>query len=133
MKQIAVIGFKKIECFCYWAKYKMGFELENREHKNVWINKKEQMRYIGIFDAQDFIGRHFDDYIEVDEVRLDLYERLNKKPRTNFDKITESVDAFIKWVLDTYHSVPEQIPCKTSCNNDCEECFKKWLQKEIEE
>lgn len=54
------------------------------------------------------------------------------KPRTNFDRITESEDAFVKWVLDTYNSVPEQIPCHASCKSDCGECFKKWLQKECE-
>lgn len=35
-------------------------------------------------------------------------------------------------VLDTYHSVPEQIPCSASCNKDCGECFKEWLQEECE-
>lgn len=61
-------------------------------------------------------------------VKLDL----PKLPRTNFDRITESVDSFVKWVLDNYHSVPEQFPCQTSCNKDCGECFKEWLQNEIE-
>lgn len=52
--------------------------------------------------------------------------------KTNFDRITESEEAFVKWVLDNYHSVPEQFPCQTSCNNDCGECFKEWLQKECD-
>lgn len=57
---------------------------------------------------------------------------MDKKPQTNFDKITESVESFVEWVLDNYHSVPEQLPCTKSCNGDCGECFKEWLQKECE-
>ena len=52
--------------------------------------------------------------------------------KTNFDRITENVDVFIKWVLDTYNGVPAQMPCGTSCNKECGECFKEWLQKECE-
>ena len=55
------------------------------------------------------------------------------KPKcTNFDKITESAESFVEWVLNNYYSVPEHVPCKSSCNKDCGECFKKWLQKECE-
>jgi hypothetical protein len=138
MKQIAVIGFKKIECFCYWAKYKMGFELENRERKNVWINEKEQIRYIGVFDEQDLIGRHFDDYIEVDEVRLDLYIRIKPKSRTNFNKITESVESLAKWLCENYGvMMPECVPCKATinevCEFQCEDCLIEWLKKEIKD
>lgn len=135
MKQIAVIGFKKMESFCYWAKYKMGFELENREHRNVWIYKQEQIRYIGIFDEKDLIGRHFDHYVEVDEVRLELYKRIKIKPQTNFDKITHNVDSFCDWVFESYKNAPENVPCmvencETTNRIDCKKCFKEWLQKE---
>lgn len=57
---------------------------------------------------------------------------IDNKPRTNFDKITESADTFVKWVLDNYHSVPENFPCQPMCSNDCGECFKEWLSKECE-
>ena len=58
---------------------------------------------------------------------------IDNKPKTNFDRITENEETFVKWVLDNYHSVPEHFPCQTSCNNDCGECFKEWLQKESEQ
>ena len=54
------------------------------------------------------------------------------KPPTNFDKITQNVDSFIKWVLDNYNSVPPTLDCKASCNKDCGECFKKWLLQDAE-
>jgi hypothetical protein len=62
-----------------------------------------------------------------------IKDKLKQKPRTNFDRITESEQAFVKWVLDNYYSVPKFFPCETKCNGDCEECFIEWLQKEIEE
>ncbi|MEE1280047.1 MAG: hypothetical protein UHH95_04340 [Oscillospiraceae bacterium] len=62
----------------------------------------------------------------------DEYECKYYKPHTNFDRITENEETFVKWVLDNYHSVPEHFHCQTSCNNDCGECFKEWLQKECE-
>lgn len=61
------------------------------------------------------------------------YALKKPKPRTNFDRITESEQAFVKWVLDNYYSVPKFFPCETKCNGDCEECFIEWLNKEIEE
>jgi hypothetical protein len=129
MKQIAVIGFKKMESFCYWAKYKMGFELENREHRNVWIYKQEQIRYIGIFDEKDLIGRHFDHYVEVDEVRLELYKRIKIKPQTNFDKITQNEEALAEFLSYDWCPKGYKIICESK---DCKECIKEWLQKESE-
>lgn len=131
MKQIAVIGFKKMESFCYWAKYKMGFELENREHRNVWIYKQEQIRYIGIFDEKDLIGRHFDHYVEVDEVRLELYKRIKIKPQTNFDKITQSVESLAEY-MDNYRWCPYFSNSTCDSEIECKECIKEWLQKESE-
>lgn len=55
-----------------------------------------------------------------------------KKPPTNFDKITQNVDSFVKWVLDNYNSVPAELNCETSCNKDCGECFKNWLLQAAE-
>lgn len=57
---------------------------------------------------------------------------MDKKPPTNFDKIMQNVDSFIKWVLDNYNSVPPGLNCETSCNKDCGECFKKWLLQDAE-
>lgn len=62
--------------------------------------------------------------------RCTVHNCVDRTKPTSFDKITESVESFVEWVLDTYHCVPEQIPCKPSCNNDCGECFKNWLQRE---
>lgn len=63
---------------------------------------------------------------------IDKLANMLEIKKTNFDRITASVESFVKWALDNYHSVPEHFPCQTSCNNDCGECFKKWLQKECE-
>lgn len=62
-------------------------------------------------------------------------DNLPKLPRTNFDKITESVESFVKWIYSQYGGSPPDMPCKeTSCENpNCKECFKEWLQKECEE
>lgn len=67
---------------------------------------------------------------------LDFDDSLRNEARpyndTNFDKITQNVDSFIKWVLDNYNSVPPALNCETSCNKDCGECFKKWLLQDAE-
>jgi hypothetical protein len=120
-----------MESFCYWAKHKMVFELENREHKNVWIDEKEQIRYIGVFDGQDLMGRHFDDYIEVDEVRIDLYRRIKPKPRTNFDKITESVESLAE-IMDNYSWCPYFSNSTCDREIECTECIKEWLREEAD-
>ena len=80
------------------------------------ICNKSNCNHCKIFDKTG--GR----YIEVDE---------NRKP-TNFEVITQNEESFIEWVLDNYYSVPEKLPCTKSCNGDCKECFKEWLQKECE-
>lgn len=54
------------------------------------------------------------------------------KTKTNFEKITESAETFVNWVLDNYHCVPENFPCQSLCSNDCGECFKEWLSKECD-
>jgi hypothetical protein len=58
-----------------------------------------------------------------------------KKPQTNFDKITSSVDVLVEWVIKNFHNYPEAIPClKDSCDSeiktDCIGCFKEWLKQE---
>lgn len=136
MKQIAVIGFKKLNDFCFWCKGR-GLELEKtRQSLNIWIDKKNQERYIGIFNREfDLRGRRFDDYIEVDEVRLDLYNRITPKPTTRFDEITKDIYTFIKWINDNFRNLsPEHMPCPAvdDCFDDCDKCFKKWLQEEVQ-
>ena len=77
-------------------------------------------------------NRHFtnnDDTIEIQIVKDEA-----EKPRTNFDKITESVENFVQWIYSQYGGSPPDMPCKeTGCENpNCKECFKEWLQKEDE-
>lgn len=58
---------------------------------------------------------------------------IDNKPKTNFDRITESVE-FADWIYSQYGGSPPDMPCKdTSCEKpNCKECFKEWLQKECE-
>ena len=61
-----------------------------------------------------------------------------QKPKTNFDRITESVEAFADWIFKSYTNVPENVPCavencETTNRMDCKKCFIKWLQKEADD
>lgn len=61
-------------------------------------------------------------------------EQRQKTKRTNYDKITESVESLAEWIYSQYGGSPADMPCKeTSCENpNCKECFKEWLQKECD-
>ncbi len=135
MKQIAVIGFRKVNDFCFWCKGR-GLELEKgRQSLKIWIDKKNQERYIGIFDGHDLTGRRFDKYIEFDDLRLDLYNRINTKPRTNFDKITESVESLALTISNCVTSCEDCPAYENVCEGTSKSCpakIRKWLQKECE-
>ena len=56
------------------------------------------------------------------------------KPKTNFDRITESADAFVEWLFES--NVNEHCTnsnCKTTNRMDCKKCFIEWLQEECEQ
>ena len=56
-----------------------------------------------------------------------------QKPKTNFDKITESVESLAKYIY--IYEVTDTCPISehdTPCNRKCEECIKEWLQKEAD-
>ena len=55
MIQIAVIGFKTINGFCNWAKYEKELEQKDKDVRNVWIDRKNNIVYIGIFEENDLI------------------------------------------------------------------------------
>lgn len=62
------------------------------------------------------------------------YEQVENEPKTNFDRITSSVESLVEWVYSQYGCSPPDMPCKdTGCKKpNCKECFKEWLQKECE-
>ena len=109
---------------------------------NIKYNIKAQVNNIADKTIYDAIIKYateqgITDLFLIDEefIKSALLNEMSRreKPRTNFDRITESEQAFVKWVLDNYYSVPKFFPCETKCNGDCEECFIEWLNKECEE
>lgn len=57
------------------------------------------------------------------------------KPKTNFDRITESVEALAEWLEENVGC--EYCPCfengcKSTPEMTCEQTIKEWLQKECE-
>jgi hypothetical protein len=73
---------------------------------------------------------------EYREIRRQIWaENLPKK--TNFDRITGSVETFADWIFKSYTNVPENVPCtvencETTDRMDCKECFIEWLKKECD-
>lgn len=65
-----------------------------------------------------------------------MFKSKSMFPPTNFDKITENVDSFVKWIEETFGIIPESVPCSITmeCVKEykCNKCFKKWLQQEKE-
>lgn len=56
----------------------------------------------------------------------------NPKPRTNFDRITESVESLARYIENyTMFWWKKCDQCETY--DHCNECIKEWLQEEIEE
>lgn len=56
---------------------------------------------------------------------------LPKQKKTNFEKITESVDSLAEFV-DNYYWCPYNNKCDCNKYPDCVGCIKEWLQKECE-
>jgi hypothetical protein len=66
------------------------------------------------------------------DLRSPLYQKgVVKKPPTNFDRITESVESLAD-IMDNYRWCPYF--CNSTCDSEieCIECIKEWLQKECE-
>ena len=61
---------------------------------------------------------------------------MDRKPKTNFDKMTESVESLAEWLKENV--VCEYCPCfgnwcKSTPEMTCEQTIKEWLNKEVEE
>lgn len=124
-----------------------GISQYNLEHKGVkctearWNSKpiKFQFVYKGNYIVYEQQGE-FHCNADTDHIRMAIEEFLlsqKGKPRTNFDRITESAEAFADWIFKSYTNVPENVPCtvencETTDRMDCKKCFIKWLQKECE-
>lgn len=64
-----------------------------------------------------------------------IYCVYQTEPRTNFERITQNIDSFIEWINKNFDNMtPNEMPCTAEgdCYGDCNECFKKWLQEEVE-
>lgn len=77
--------------------------------------------------------------IHENELRSPVHQfKAIKRPPTNYDRITESAEAFADWIFKSYTNVPENVPCavencETTDRMDCKKCFIKWLQKEADD
>lgn len=129
-----ILGFEQnnkyqspIEIKCVNEAKMISEHIENKIYNEI-------VHQFGVFVDKDELVKALNyDRGQYQKGWIDGYnEAIKKEIKTNFDRITSSVESFVKWVLDNYHSVPEHFPCQTSCNNDCGECFKEWLQKECE-
>lgn len=59
---------------------------------------------------------------------------LQKPKRTNFDKITESVEDLAEWLESLDICIfPSKWDCYTKKYEGCKHCIKEWLQKECED
>lgn len=77
MKLIAVVGFSNLKDFRDWA-YERIIQ-SDKDHllgKDYYVNETEKIEYRCILCENDLIGKNFDDYIEVDNLRLSLLKRL---------------------------------------------------------
>lgn len=60
------------------------------------------------------------------------------KPKTNFDRITESVESLAEYIYQVTSCCPFELigvvaPCTIPLSNKgCTNCIKEWLQKECE-
>jgi hypothetical protein len=61
----------------------------------------------------------------------DRFEDWREK-RTNYDKITSSVDALAE-IMDNYRWCPYFLNSTCDSEIECLECIKEWLQKECDE
>ena len=126
-------------------KYKSPIEIKQYDvEKDIakWVEDKihaEIVQQFGVFvDKDELVKALSYDRGQYEKGWIDGFkEALEKpKPRTNFDRITESVEALAKLIIDTV----------TKCQfNECEDCplydvdgcsrqekVIEWLQKEIE-
>lgn len=87
------------------------------------------------FDCCNLLSDFSNPMTDLRPCTKDEHECKYYKTRTNFDRITSSVESFVKWIYSQYGGSPPDMPCKeTSCENpNCKECFKEWLQKECED
>ena len=77
MKLIAVVGFSNLKDFRDWA-YERIIQ-SDKDHllgKDYYVNETEKIEYRCILCEKDLIGKRFDDYIEVDNLRLSLKKRV---------------------------------------------------------
>ena len=56
---------------------------------------------------------------------------VDNKPKTNFDRITESVEALAE-IMDNYRWCPYFSNSTCDSEIECKECIKEWLQKECD-
>lgn len=57
-----------------------------------------------------------------------------KKPRTNFDRITENEEALAEYISSLARKCTFRDCSKEECAKfECKDCIKEWLQKECEE
>ena len=92
----------------------------------VFIDKDELVKALS-YDREQYKKGWIDGFKEALE---------KPKPRTNFDRITESVESLAEWLEENI--VCEYCPCfgnwcKSTPEMTCEQTIKEWLQKEIEE
>jgi len=100
--------------------------LENQYYE--WIKEN------GIADQPNSVMAFLDIHGIINHKKAREKAGVNKLyPKNNFDRITENEEALAKWVLDTYCCVPPDMPCNSNCDKDCGECFKEWLQKEVQD
>lgn len=108
-----------------------------RERKSLENQYYDWIKENGIADQPNSVMAFLDIHGIINHEKARKKAGINKPyPKTNFDRITESVEALAEFIHKVtaccpFEFIDEIVHCTIPCEEGCTNCIKKWLNKEV--